>query len=76
MPNLNSSSQVAPLIAREYAVRYRIPEGSGMDAAIRRAQALDLAQQLDPNWTEVQGLLAESNRALAQAIGRSKPAGR
>jgi len=76
LPNLNSASQVAPLIAREYAVRYRIPEGAGMDAALRRAQALDLSQQIDPNWTEVQNLLAESNRSLAQALDRSKPAGR
>jgi len=76
LPNLNSASQVAPLIAHEYAVRYRISDGAAMDSALRRAQALELAHQLDPNWTEVQGLLAESNRALAQALGRSKPAGR
>jgi hypothetical protein len=76
LPNLNSASQIAPLIAHEYSLRFRISESAAADAGLRRAQALDLAQQIDPKWSEVRALLRESNEALAQALTRSQHADR
>jgi hypothetical protein len=70
LPNLNSVDQVAPLIAEEYALRYHAPAGQMMEAATRRAEALDLAGRTDPDWKSVGKLLAESHRALQQALVR------
>jgi hypothetical protein len=70
MPNLNSADQVAPLISDEYSLRYHLAPGQAMDAALRRAEALELAGRggNDPDWPGVEKLLTESNRALKQAI--------
>lgn len=70
LPNLNSVDQVAPLIAEEYALRYRISAGAANEAAIRRADAALLFDSggHDPNAAAVTKLLAESYRSLQRAI--------
>jgi hypothetical protein len=76
MPNLNSVDQIAPLIADDYALRYDVPARLVMDAAQRRATALNLAETggLDPDWATVTSLLTESNRALQQGLSRAHAA--
>jgi hypothetical protein len=76
LPNLNRPEQVAPLIAQDYAVRYHVSTGAVMDAAYRRAQALALTEQIDPNWTEITKVLVDSNTALASALTRPRSAAR
>lgn len=70
MPNLNSIDQIAPLIAREYALRYRITESQAAEAAFRRAEAMELFETggSDPRISTVTKLLADSYRSLQQAI--------
>jgi hypothetical protein len=70
MPNLNSVGQVAPLIAEEYSLRYRVASDAVMDAAFRRAEAADLADHggADPDWRSITKLLTESHRAVQVAL--------
>lgn len=70
MPNLNSIDQIAPLIAEEYSLRYDVASGAMMDAALRRAEAVDLADRggLDPDWRAVTKLLTESHRTVQRVI--------
>ena len=74
MLNLNSVDQIASLIADEYRLRYNVPESLVMDAALRRAEAADMAEAGggDPNWSAVTKLLVESNRRLQQAVARPR----
>ena len=70
MPNLNSIDQIAPLIAREYALRYQVTESQAADAAFRRAQAMQLfdADGADPRIAAITKLLAESHASLQESI--------
>lgn len=70
LPNLNSVDQIAPLIAREYAMRYDISEGQATDAALRRAEAMELfdAGGADPRINVITKMLADSYRSLQHAI--------
>lgn len=69
-PNLNSIDRVAPLIAREYALRYQISDAQATDAAFRRAEAMQLFESggADPRLSAVTRLLADSYRALQHAL--------
>jgi hypothetical protein len=64
---------VAPLVAEEYELRYRIPSGRMMEAAMRRAQATEMyATGPDPDWDGITLVLAESYRSLQRALSQPR----
>jgi hypothetical protein len=70
LPNQNSLDDVSRLIAEEYALRYEISPEQASDAALRRAEAVQLLDSggIDPDWRTIQKDLEDSYRALHGAI--------
>jgi hypothetical protein len=78
LQNLNTTDQIAALIAEEYALRYPSARGGGGEAAGLRAQAAKLVDDggVDPDWPTIQQFLTQSYRALGTALSKAPPAGR
>jgi len=78
MQNLNSTDQIAALIAEEYALRYPAARGGGSEAASLRAQAAKVLDDggVDPDWPTITQFLTQSYRALGAALSKAPAAGR
>jgi hypothetical protein len=70
LPNLNSLDQVAPLLEREYELRYGLRAGTAFDAAARRAEAVLMfdANETDPNIAAITTMLTESYTSLRRVL--------
>jgi hypothetical protein len=76
MPNLDSVPEVGRLMAQEYVLRYSIPTDRAIEAALLRAQAIQLRDAgVDPDWPRITRLLTDSYESLRTAIERG-PASR
>jgi hypothetical protein len=71
-PNLDAGD-VAERIADELALRYELPEGLAMEAALARANALALSGDggVDPDWPSITRTLTVSYASLSDAIRRT-----
>jgi len=69
-PNLNSLDQLTPLVAEEYALRYKIGAGMASGPASRMAEAALLFDSggRDPNRAAVEKVLADSYRLLKRVL--------
>jgi hypothetical protein len=73
MPQGGGVERVAPLVAEEYELRYRISAGRMMDAALRRAQATEMyLVGPDPDWKGITLVLTESYRSLQRALSQAR----
>jgi hypothetical protein len=73
MPSAGGVERVAPLVAEEYELRYRIPAGRMMDAAMRRAQATEMYTiGPDPDWEGITLVLTESYRSLQRVLSQPR----
>ncbi|MCC7010899.1 MAG: hypothetical protein IT184_18955 [Acidobacteria bacterium] len=77
LPHLSTLDQVAPLIERDYELRYRLRPGAASDAAARRAEAALLfdASDVDPNLPAITRLLTASYQSLRRTLVRTDAAG-
>jgi hypothetical protein len=71
-PNLDPED-VAQRIAEELALRYELPSGLTMEAALARANALALRGEggVDPDWPSITRTLTASYASLGDAIRRT-----
>jgi hypothetical protein len=74
MPRLNSVDSLAGFIAKEYGLRYQLPQERVMAAATLRAEAVSLADQggADPDWKTVTTRLTGSYEALHGALQQER----
>jgi hypothetical protein len=73
LPNLDTLDQVAPLVEKEYELRYGLRPGAAADAATRRAEAALMfdASRTDPNIPAIIKALTDSYESLRRTIVRT-----
>jgi len=78
MPNLDTLDQVAPLVQREFELRYRLRPGAASDAAARMAEAALLFDHspADPDIVAITKLLTDAYQALRRSIVQARTPGR
>lgn len=74
MEGLNSTEQVATLMAEEYGMRFHVRPDQVFDAAAPRAEAFKmwLTGGTDPDYQTINKLLIESHRALRAGLERAR----
>jgi hypothetical protein len=76
MEQINSSENVAALMAEEYGLRFHVRPDQVFDAAAPRAEAFKmwLLTTTDPDYQTIGKLLIESHRALRTGLERARAA--
>jgi hypothetical protein len=74
LPRATTLEDMGRLFAEEFALRYDMPPERATEAAMRRAQAVQLRDTggIDPDWPNITTALTESYRALHGAIQQTR----